>query len=154
MVKQISHNFGACNSLGGDPNVVSGFLSAVYGFGMMLSGNDVSEILLGERCFYLTTNKLILVLVSDGHNDAENRKTLETINQLFMDQYASKIDAYLLDLDSSHFASLPQQLIDLGILQANCGGMSDCSDCKDNSKSLPVESMGHMLREKLGSMNR
>ncbi len=148
----LSHAFGACNSLGDNPDTVSGFLSAVHSFSMMLSGNHVSEIRLGSRCFFLTVDKLILVLVSDDHNDEANRHTLQLVRKLFMKRFAHDIDAYLIDHDTSRFTSLPSILIDEGLVQANCGGMSDCSDCGDNGKNFPVESVRQMLHEKMNMM--
>lgn len=132
----LASKFGACNSLG-NAEMVGGFVNAIYSFGMMLSGHDVSEIKLGSRLFYLSVGKLMFVIATDDADSKKYKYVIKTIERMFMELYGSDPEP-LANADPARFEEFPEILISRGIVARNCGKFADCHECENNPKSLPL----------------
>jgi len=143
----LTANYGDCHSLGEDNDMISGFISAVYGFANVVNSTSVDEIQLGDLTFILQSKgNLVFALSMDDGNLTQHRITLAKIVDLFEDLY----DYYSLCVDSnvdkSIFAEFPKFLVDQEILQPNCGKYTECAECPNRVKSLPLEDMTKQLK--------
>ncbi len=143
----LTANYGECHSLGDDNDMISGFISAVYGFANVVNSTSVDEIQLGTLTFILQSKgNLVFALSMDDRNLIEHRKTLAKIIDLFEDLY----DYYSLciesNIDKSTFAEFPKFLVDQEILKPNCGNYTECAECPNSVKSLPLEDMTKQLK--------
>lgn len=143
----LTANYGDCHSLGEDNDMISGFISAVYGFAKVVNSTSVDEIELGNLTFILMSRgNLIFALSIDDGNLAEHRKTLVKIIDLFEDLYDYYSVCVASDIDTSVFAEFPKFLVDQEILQPNCGTYIECAECPNRTKSLPLEDMTKQLQ--------
>ena len=143
----LTANYGDCHSLGDDNDMISGFISAVYGFANVVNSTSVNEIQLGDLTFILQSKgNLVFAISMDDRNLTEHRKTLGKIIEIFEDLY----DYYSLciesNIDKSTFAEFPKFLVDQEILQPNCGDYTECAECPNRIKSLPLEDMTKQLQ--------
>jgi len=143
----LTANYGECHSLGEDNDMISGFISAVYGFAKVIDSTSVDEIQLGNLSFILQSKgNLVFALSMDDRNLTEHRKTLAKIIDLFedlYDYYSLRIES---NIDRSIFAEFPRFLVDQEILQPNCGNYTECTECPNRIKSLPLEDMTKQIQ--------
>jgi len=143
----LTANYGECHSLGEDNDMISGFISAVYGFAKVVDSTSVDEIQLGNLTFILQSKgNLVFALSMDDRNLTEHRKTLAKIIDLFedlYDYYSLRIES---NIDRSIFAEFPRFLVDQEILQPNCGNYTECVECPNRIKSLPLEDMTKQIQ--------
>lgn len=143
----LSANFGECHSLGEDNEMMSGFISAVHSFAKIVEAESLDAIELGTLSFILKSKgNLVFALSADDEDIIAHKKTLTTIIDLFeelYDYYSMCVDS---DIDTSVFQEFPKFLVDQDILKPNCGNYTECEDCPNSSKSLPVEEMTNQLR--------
>ena len=143
----LTANYGECHSLGDDNDMISGFISAVYGFAKVVDSTSVDEIQLGTLTFVLQSKgNLVFALSMDDRNLTEHRKTLSKIIDLFGDLYDYYSVCISSDVDTSVFAEFPRFLVDQEILQPNCGNYTECAECPNRMKSLPLEDMTKQLK--------
>lgn len=143
----LTANYGECHSLGEDNDMISGFISAVYGFAKIVDSTSVDEIQLGTLTFILMSKgNLVFALSMDDRNLKEHQKTLTKIIDLFEDLYDYYSMCVTTDIDRSVFAEFPKFLVDQGILQPNCGNYTECAECPNRTKSLPLEDMTKQLK--------
>ncbi len=142
----LSANFGECHSLGEDNEMVSGFISAVHSFAKMVDAESVDEIQLGTLTFILMSKgNLVFALSADDENTVEHRTTLVRIIDLFEDLYDYYTVCVEPDIDIAIFREFPKFLVDQDILKPNCGNYTECEECPNSTKSLPVEDMTKQL---------
>jgi len=143
----LTANYGECHSLGEDNDMISGFISAVYGFAKIVDSTSVDEIQMGTLTFILMSKgNLIFALSMDDEKVTEHRKTLAKIIELFEDLYDYYSECVASDVDKSVFAEFPKFLVDQEILQPNCGNYTECAECPNRIKSLPLEDMTKQLK--------
>ncbi len=143
----LTANYGECHSLGDSNDLISGFISAVYGFAKVVDSTSVDEIQLGTLTFILKSKgNLVFALSMDDKSVPEHRKTLVKIIDLFEDLYDYYSMCVTSDIDKSIFAEFPRFLVDQGILQPNCGNYTECDSCPNRTKSLPIENMTNQLK--------
>ena len=143
----LTANYGECHSLGEDNDLISGFISAVYGFANVVNSTSVNEIQLGNLTFILQSKgNLVFALSMDDRNLTEHRKTLAKIIDLFEDLYDYYSLCIELNISKSTFAEFPKFLVDQEILQPNCGDYTECAECPNRTKSLPLEDMTKQLK--------
>lgn len=142
----LSANFGECHSFGKDDEMVSGFISAVYSFSKMVDAETVDEIQLGTLTFLLISKgNLVFALSADDENPVEHKATLVRIIDLFEDLYDYYTVCVEPDIDITIFKEFPKFLVDQDILQPNCGNYTECEECPNSPRSLPVEEMTKQL---------
>ena len=142
----LSANFGECHSLGEDDEMVSGFISALYGFGKMLDATTLDQIQLGNLTFVLMAKgDLVFALSADDENIPQHKTTLVQIIDLFEDLYDYYTVCVEPDIDIAIFQEFPKFLVDQEILQPNCGNYTQCEECPNSTRSLPVEEMTKQL---------
>ena len=142
----LSANFGECHSLGEDDEMVSGFISALYGFSKLLEAATLDQIELGALTFILMTKgNLVFALSADDENIPEHKLTLVKIINLFEDLYDYYTVCVEPDVDVTVFHEFPKFLVDQEILQPNCGNYTECEECPNSSRSLPLEKMSRQL---------
>ena len=113
----LTANYGECHSLGENNDMISGFISAVYGFAKVVDSTTVDEIQLGNLTFILISKgNLVFALSMDDKNLTEHQKTLTKIIDLFEDLYDYYSMCVTSDIDRSVFAEFPKFLVDQGIL--------------------------------------
>ncbi|MGY5852412.1 MAG: hypothetical protein RTU92_02470 [Candidatus Thorarchaeota archaeon] len=135
----LTANFGNCHSLGEDPLVVSGFISAIHSFSRNLSGQGVDEIKLGTLNFLIHHHgDLIFVMASDEDDAVNNRSKLERVVSFFLEMYSGVIETIDEDTDLSVFDNFGQSLVDIGFADKNCGENPDCEDCENKDKRIPI----------------
>ncbi len=65
----VSENFGLCQKLGENEDLISGFLSALNSFSSMMSGSSIKNIDLGDFTLYFheesKDSKILLVAITD-----------------------------------------------------------------------------------------
>jgi len=144
----LSANFGECHSFGEDDEMVSGFISAVYGFAKMLEAQSLDQIQLGTLTFMLMSKgNLIFALSADDENIPDHKTTLVKIIDLFEDLYDYYTVSVVPDIDIAIFSEFPKFLVDQEILKPNCGNYTECEDCPNSKKSLSLQE----LTDKFGS---
>jgi len=144
----LSANFGECHSFGEDDVMVSGFISAVYGFAKMLEAKTLDQIQLGPLTFMLMSKgNLVFALSADDENIPDHKTTLVKIIDLFEDLYDYYTVSVEPDIDIAIFNEFPKFLVDQAILKPNCGNYTECEDCPNSEKTLPLEE----LTDKFGS---
>ena len=142
----LSANFGECHSFGEEDKMVIGFISAVYSFSKALDAESVDEIQLGTLTFILMTKgNLVFALSADDEDIAGHRMTLNKIVELFEDLYDYYTVCVESDVDVAIFREFPKFLVDQEILKPNCGNYTECEECPNSTKSLPVEDMTRQL---------
>ena len=142
----ISANFGECHSFGEDDELVSGFISAVHGFSRLLDAESVDEIQLGSLTFILMSKgNLIFALSADDEDLQRHRMTLTRIVDLFEDLYDYYTVCVDPEIDVAIFHEFPKFLVDQDILKPNCGNYTECEECPNSTKSLPLEDMTKQL---------
>jgi hypothetical protein len=143
----LSANFGECHSLGEDNDMISGFISAVYGFAKIVNSTSVDEIQLGTLTFLLKSKgNLVFALSADDENLTHHRETLAKVMDLFEDLYDYYTVCIEPDVDTTVFTEFPKFLVDQGIMQPNCGNYTECDECPNRTKSLPLEEMTRQLQ--------
>ena len=144
----LSANFGECHSFGEDDEMVSGFISAVYRFAKMLEAKTLDQIQLGNLTFLLMSKgNLVFALSADDENIPAHKTTLVQIIDLFEDLYDYYTVCVEPDIDVALFNEFPKFLVDQDILKPNCGNYTECEDCPNSEKTLPLQE----LTDKLGS---
>jgi hypothetical protein len=142
----LSANYGDCHSLGEDEDLISGFVSAVYGFSRFLDAKTLDQIQLGTLTFILMSKgNLVFTLSVDDENIPEHKSTLVKIIDLFEELYDYYTVCIEPDIDNSVFKEFPKFLVDQEILSRNCGNYSECEGCPNRTKSLPLEEMTKQL---------
>jgi len=142
----LSANFGECHSLGEDDEMVSGFISALYGFSKLLEATSLDQIELGALTFILMTKgNLVFALSADDENIPEHKSTLVRIIDLFEDLYDYYTVCVEPDIDVTVFHEFPKFLVDQEILKPNCGNYTECEECPNSTRSLPLEKMTRQL---------
>jgi hypothetical protein len=142
----LSANFGECHSFGVDDEMVSGFISAVYSFASMLEAKTLDQIQLGSLTFILSTKgNLVFALSADDEYIPEHKLTLVKIIELFEDLYDYYTVCVEPDVDLTIFKEFPKFLVDQDILQSNCGNYTECNECPNSTKSLPLEELTKQL---------
>ena len=144
----LSANFGECHSFGEDDEMVSGFISALHGFARLLEAKTLDQIQLGRLTFVLMAKgNLVFALSADDENIPDHKITLTKIIELFEDLYDYYTVRVEPDIDVAIFQEFPKFLVDQDILKPNCGNYTECEDCPNSEKSLPLLE----LKEKLDS---
>ncbi len=147
----LSANFGECHSLGKDSDLVSGFISAIYSFSKMFEAESVDEIQLGKLSFILMSKgNLVFALSSDDRDITAHKATLVSIINLFeelYDYYSMRVES---DIDTTIFQEFPKFLVDQDILKPNCGNYTECEECPNSERTLPLRE----LTEGFGSHNK
>ncbi|MHA1390609.1 MAG: hypothetical protein ACTSUZ_03740 [Candidatus Thorarchaeota archaeon] len=144
----LSTNFGECHSLGEDDVMVSGFISALHGFSKILEATTLDQIELGALTFILMAKgNLVFALSADDENISEHKSTLVQIIELFEDLYDYYTVCVEPDIDIAIFQEFPKFLVDHEILKPNCGKYTECEDCPNREKTLPLQE----LTEKIDS---
>ncbi|MGY5881547.1 MAG: hypothetical protein RTV31_14955 [Candidatus Thorarchaeota archaeon] len=142
----LSANFGECHSFGEDDEMVSGFISALNGFSKMLEATTLDQIELGTLTFILMAKgNLVFALSADDESIPEHKSTLLRIIALFEDLYDYYTVCVEPDIDVAIFQEFPKFLVDQEILQPNCGNYTECEECPNSTRSLPVEEMTKQL---------
>ncbi len=135
----LTANFGDCHTLGEDPLVISGFISAVHSFSQTLSGQGVDEIKLGSLNFLIQhRGELIFVMTSDEDDAETNKGKLERVVSFFLEMYSGVIETLDDDTDLSVFDGFGPSLVEIGFADKNCGENPDCEDCENKEKTIPV----------------
>ncbi|MBN2228114.1 MAG: hypothetical protein JW779_00875 [Candidatus Thorarchaeota archaeon] len=146
----VSANFGECHSLGQDDELISGFISAVYSFSKMLAADSLDQIQMRGLTFIIKSRgTLIFALSADDPNRATHEKTLVKIIDLFEDLYDYYSTCVDPDVDTSVFHEFPRFLVDQSILQPNCGKYTDCKDCPNSERDLPLRELTKELDKRL-----
>ncbi|MHA1390322.1 MAG: hypothetical protein ACTSR9_18035 [Candidatus Thorarchaeota archaeon] len=144
----LSTNFGECHSFGEDDVMVSGFISALYGFSKILEATTLDQIELGALTFILKAKgNLVFALSADDENISEHKSTLVQIIELFEDLYDYYTVCVEPDIDIAIFQEFPKFLVDQEILKPNCGKYTECEECPNSEKTLPLQE----LTEKIDS---
>jgi hypothetical protein len=132
--------------MGKDDELITGFISAVYGFSKFLEAKTLDQIQLGTLTFILMSKgNLVFALSADDENIPEHKTTLVKIIDLFEDLYEYYTVDIEPDIDISVFNEFPRFLVDQNILERNCGNHTECEDCPNSKKSLPLEEMTEQL---------
>ena len=77
----LSANYGECHSIGDDDELISGFISAVYGFSKVLEAKTVDQIQLGTLTFILMARgNLVFALSADDDKTPDHKTTLVKIS--------------------------------------------------------------------------
>jgi hypothetical protein len=143
----LSANYGDCHALGDDDDLISGFISAVYGFSKVLDAKSLDQIQLGTLTFILMSKgNLVFALSADDENLPEHKTTLVKIIDLFEDLYDYYTVCVEPDIDISVFEEFPKFLVDQEILARNCGKYTECAECPNSTKSLPLDAMTKQLK--------
>ncbi|MGY5874942.1 MAG: hypothetical protein RTU30_04280 [Candidatus Thorarchaeota archaeon] len=143
----LTANFGDCHSLGEDPLVVSGFISAVHSFSKTLSGQGVDEIKLGSLNFLIQHHgKLLFVMTSDEDDAETNKSKLKRVVRFFLEMYSGVIETLDEDTNLSVFDGFGQGLVDIGFAEKNCRENPDCDDCENTDKTIPVREVADHYR--------
>ncbi|MGY5860200.1 MAG: hypothetical protein RTU63_12600 [Candidatus Thorarchaeota archaeon] len=138
----LSANFGECHSFGEDDEMVSGFISALYGFSKVLEAATLDQIQLGSLTFMLVSKgNLVFALSADDENIPEHKTTLVKIIDLFEDLYDYYTVCVEPDIDIAIFQEFPKFLVDQDILKPNCGNYTECTDCPNSEKTLPLQEL-------------
>ena len=138
----LSANFGECHSFGEDDEMVSGFISALYGFSKVLEAATLDQIQLGSLTFMLISKgNLVFALSADDENIPAHQATLLQIINLFEDLYDYYTVCVEPDIDIAIFREFPKFLVDQDILKPNCGIYTECTDCPNNEKILPLREL-------------
>ncbi|TFG26881.1 hypothetical protein EU527_19205 [Candidatus Thorarchaeota archaeon] len=138
----VSANFGECHSFGEDDSMISGFLSALYNLSKMFNAESLDEIQLGGLSFTVMSKGSLVFAISADDTDATTHKTtLTEIIEIFEDLYEFYSTSVEPDVDITPFKEFPKFLVDQNVLKPNCGKYSECSDCPNNVKSLPLQEM-------------
>lgn len=135
----VSAYFGECHSFGDDDKLVTGFISALHSIGQTLAGHGVDEINLGLLHFVILSerNLLFAIAVQDDSSKAAKVK-LAQIADMFLERYGTTIFDVKESDKFSMFQSFPEELIQVGIAQTNCGKHPNCSECPESAKELPI----------------
>ena len=142
----LSANYGDCHSFGDDEDLMSGFISAVYGFSRFLEAKTLDQIRLGTLTFILMSKgNLVFALSADDEDISEHKMTLVKIVDLFEDLYDYYAMCIEPDIDISVFREFPKFLVDKDILARNCGNYTECEKCPNSAKSLPLGDMTKQL---------
>ena len=142
----ISH-FGECHSLGDNPTLISGLISAIHDMGHNLSGKGVDEIHFGEIYFVILAERDLLFAVAADDEEVEvNKVLLGQIADQFLERYASTLWSRD-DDDTEVFQDFVPHLLDMGLVVNSCGDYPDCDGCPKSTRMLPMEQVITRSRE-------
>ena len=144
----VTSHFGECHSLGNNPTLISGLISALHNMGQNLSGKGVDEIHFGEIYFVVLTDRdLLFAIAADDKDVEENKVRLAQIADLFLERYSSTLWSRDDDDDSRVFQDFVPHLLDMGLVVNSCGNYPDCEGCPDSANTLPMEQVIHRTKD-------
>ena len=134
----LSENFGNCNSLHGNPILLSGFFDALVSFSEEFEQGSLDQLKFKDsNVNFLKSNGLLYIIVSNLDDSFTTISTkLKKIARLFFGEYGE----FLIDFNGeiTSFDKFKTTLLDLGIAQKNCGKHSECSECPDRNNPNPI----------------
>ncbi|MHA2377787.1 MAG: hypothetical protein ACXADS_00755 [Candidatus Thorarchaeota archaeon] len=133
----VTSYFGECHSLGDNPTLISGFISALHRMGQDLSGKGVDEIHIGDLYFVVLTDRdMIFAIAADDEEVEGNKVKLAQIADIFLERYGSVLWSHE---DTTVFKDFVPHLLDMGVVASSCGDYPDCEGCPKSVKTLPME---------------
>ena len=138
----VSANFGECHSFEEDDGLISGFLSALYNLSKLFKAESLEGIQFGALSFtVMSKGNLVFALSADDDDAAKHKTTLVEIVNLFEELYEFYSMNISSDVDTVVFKEFPKFLVDQDILRPNCGKYSECIDCPNSKKTLPIKEL-------------
>lgn len=133
----VNHNFGKCNSLEANMELISGFLSALQIFSSKIAGSLLKSINFENLTFHfyvdLKDPSLFYVFTTDIDYDQEEINFyIKRVASLFYKKYF--IDLKNFSGAISPFSSFVDSLIEMKIIQKNCGKFPECIRCLKSKK--------------------
>lgn len=143
----VTSHFGECHSLGNNPTLIGGLISALHKMGQNLSGKGVDEINFGEIYFVMLTERdLLFAIAADDEEVEENKVRLAQIADQFLDRYGSTLWSRN-DDGSGVFQDFVPHLLDMGLVVNSCGDYPDCEGCPKSVRTLPIEQVIHQSKD-------
>ncbi|MHA1144619.1 MAG: hypothetical protein ACTSRW_07775 [Candidatus Helarchaeota archaeon] len=137
----VNRNFGQCQSLGNDPQLISGFLGAIDTFASEVANQSMKSIEFGELKLHFYKHsknvELLVVLVTDLNEKQDLiQYKLEKIASIFIEQYADHIENFKGDVEI--FENFGDILIEMKLAQKNCGGRPECDGCPNSGNTSKI----------------
>ena len=132
-------NFGECHSFGSNPDLIGGFISAIYSISDEIAGSKIKSIHFENNIFHFyksdDTSNLLYVFITDLNDKIEdiNFKVRE-IASFFSSNYSTHLQNF--NGEVSLFKNFKNLLFKMNLAQENCGVYSKCLDCPNNTKRL------------------
>ncbi|MFX1256889.1 MAG: hypothetical protein ACFFAN_03440 [Promethearchaeota archaeon] len=134
----ISQNFGKCFAFKIDDILISGFLTALQSFSKKIAESTIKSINFENFTlhFYndLNDSSVLYVIVTNIDFDPkEINFKMHKISKLFYEKYSNYLKNF--NGDITPFSKFIEILIQMKIVQKNCGRYSDCNECSYNGKT-------------------
>jgi hypothetical protein len=143
----VTSHFGECHSLGDNPTLISGLISALHNMGQNLSGKGVDEIHFGEIYFVILAERdLLFAIAADDEEVEENKVRLAQIADQFLERYSSALWSRD-DDDSGVFQDFVPHLLGMGLVVNSCGDYPDCDGCPKSARVLPMKQVIERSKE-------
>ena len=143
----VASHFGECHSLGNNPALISGLISALHNICQKLSGKGDDEIHFGEIHFVILAERdLLFAIAADDEKVDENKVRLAQIADLFLERYSSTLWSRE-DGDPNVFEDFVPHLLDMGLVVNSCGDYPDCEECPNSVRTLPIGRIIHRSRD-------
>lgn len=150
----LNHNFGNCHIISDEPDLVSGFISALHSFSRVVIGSKIKSINFEDFKFYFYkgvnhTNLLYMFITNDSDEDSVLGIKIIRIADLFEMAYSKDLNVFSGNV--TQFKKFKSIITKSKIIDKNCGENETCGECPNSIKKSPVVEVINKNKEEISA---